>query len=167
MGTWEIILLIGMGMSIGLLLLVNVPGNFLLVGHAVWYGFITHFRKYDWNFILTLLLVAALVELAEYLVLAFGKKGYSANRILTIGAVLGGIGGAVIGLFYTPIVDSILGGIIGAILVTLFFELLVKKNSLKETQQTLIGLLIGRMGALTFKTIGTVAMTIMIAYKVL
>ena len=81
--------------------------------------------------------------------------------------MLGGIGGAVIGLFYTPFVDSIIGGIIGAILVTFFFELLVKKNSLKKTQETLIGLLIGRMGALTFKTIGTVAMTIMIAYKVL
>ncbi len=166
MGTWEILLLIGIGLSISLLVLINIPGNFLLVLNAIWYGAITGFQKYSWNFILTLLLVAALVELAEYLVLAFGKKGYSANKILILGAIIGGVLGAAIGFLYSPIVDSIIGGLLGAIIGTGLFELLIKKNSLRDTRNVLLGLLVGRMGALTFKTIGTLAMSIMIANKV-
>ncbi len=166
MGTWEFLLLVGMGISIGLLLLVNLPGNFFLVLNATWYGAITGFHKYGWNFILTLLAVAAMVELVEYLVLAFGKKGYSASKILVLGALLGAIIGAVVGLFFTPVVDSVIGGIMGAVLGTILFELIYKKNNLKATKNALVEILVGRMGALTLKTIGTVMMSIMIAYKV-
>ncbi len=166
MGTWEVLLLIGMGISVGLLLLVNLPGNFFLVLNATWYGAVTGFHRYGWNFILTLLAVAAMVELVEYLVLAFGKKGYSASKILVLGALLGAVIGAVVGLFFTPVVDSIIGGLLGAVVGTVLFELIYKKNSLKETKNALVGVLVGRMGALTLKTIGTVMMSIMIAYKV-
>ncbi len=166
MGTWELILLLSMVISLGLLLILNIPGNFLLVFHAFWYGEVTGFNKYGWNFILTLLLVAAIVELVEYLILAFGKKSYSANKVLVVAVVAGGILGAVIGLFLSPVVDSIIGGIAGAVIGTVIFELILQKKNLKEVKNALIGLLLGRMGTLTVKTMGTVAMAIMIAYKV-
>ena len=164
MGTLEIIFLVILVFSlVGIFL--SLPGNFIIVIDALWYGLATSFEKYKFSFIVSLVLMALLIELLEYMVIAFGKRGYSANRILVIGAIAGGMLGAISGAFASPVLGTITGGIVGIALGTVLFEVLIKKNNLREAKQAMLGALIGRLGPLTVKAIGTLTMIVVVGYK--
>ncbi|NOX37809.1 MAG: DUF456 domain-containing protein [Calditrichaeota bacterium] len=163
-GTLEIIFLVILAFSlVGIFL--SIPGNFIIVIDALWYGLATRFERYKFSFIISLILIALLIELLEYIVIAFGKRGYSANRILVIGAIAGGLLGAISGAFASPVLGTITGGVIGLIVGTIVFEVLIKKNNLRQAKQVMLGALIGRLGPLTVKAIGTLTMIVIVGYK--
>ena len=163
-GILEILFLLVLGFSlVGIFL--SIPGNFLIVLDTLWYGLATHFKRYHFSFVLTLILIAVGVELLEYLVIAFGKRGYTANRILAVGAVVGGILGVISGAFFSPVLGSVIGGFLGVLLSTILVELIIRGRSLREASHSLLGALIGRLGPLTIKAIGTLTMSIIVAVK--
>lgn len=143
---------------------LSIPGNFVIFLNAAWYGLATGFDNFPLNFLLTLFAVAVGVELLEYVVIAFGARRYGASRWGVVAAIIGGIVGSISGFFFSPILGAIIGGIVGVIVGTVSIELWRGKN-IRESAYAAFGALLGRLGGLTIKAIGTVTMIVMIAHK--
>ena len=76
---------------------LSIPGNFVVALNTFWYGVATNFEKVTFSFFITLFIIAAAVEFAEYLIIALGAKRYGASRWGVVGAILGGIFGGLSG----------------------------------------------------------------------
>ncbi len=124
----------------------------------------TGFDNFSFGFLLTLFAVAIGVELLEYLIIAFGARKYGASRWGVVAAILGGIAGSISGFFFSPIVGAIIGGLIGVIVGTVSIEIWRGKN-VRDSAYAALGAVLGRLGGLTIKAIGTVTMIVMIANK--
>ena len=59
---------------------LSIPGNFIVALNTLWYGLVTNFEKISFSFFITLIIIAAAVEFAEYLIIALGAKRYGASR---------------------------------------------------------------------------------------
>ena len=145
---------------------LSIPGNFVVALNALWYGFATNFETITLSFFLTLIIIAAAIEFAEYLIIALGAKRYGASRWGVVGAIAGGIVGGLSGFTFSPIVGAIIGGFIGVILGTMLLELIIKKRNLDAAYKAMLGALIGKVGGLTIKVIGTLTMAVVVGYKV-
>jgi uncharacterized protein YqgC (DUF456 family) len=157
------ILILGFGL-IGNFL--SIPGNFVVAINSLWYGLATNFETINFSFILTLILIAAFIEFIEYLIIALGARRYGASRWGVVGAILGGISGGLSGFTFSPVFGAILGGLIGVIIGTMLLELLIKKKNIREAFHAMLGALIGKVGGLTIKVIGTLAMVVIVGYKI-
>jgi uncharacterized protein YqgC (DUF456 family) len=102
----------------------------------------------------------------EYLIIALGAKRYGASRWGVGGAILGGIIGGLSGFTFSPIFGAIIGGFIGVIMGTMLLELIIKKRNFDAAYHAMLGALIGKVGGLTIKVIGTLTMAVVVGYKV-
>ncbi len=143
---------------------LSIPGNFIIFLNSVWYGIATNFNQFSFSFLITLFIVAVAVELLEYFVIAFGARKYGASRLGVVGAILGGIGGGVSGFFFSPVFGAMVGGFAGVIVGTLSVEMLRGKH-VREAAHATVGAILGRVGGLTIKAIGTVTMIFIVANK--
>lgn len=146
---------------------LSIPGNFVVALNTFWYGVATNFEKATFSFFLTLIIIAAIVEFVEYLIIALGAKRYGASRWGVVGAILGGIVGGLSGFTFSPIFGAIIGGFCGVILGTMLLELIIKGRDIRAAFHAMLGALIGKVGGLTVKVIGTLTMAIIVGYKVL
>lgn len=144
---------------------LSLPGNFIVALNTLWYGIVTGFHKYSFSWFITLLLIAILVELVEYLLITMGARKYGASRWGVVGSIVGGILGSISGAFFSPVVGAIVGGFAGVLLGTLIVEMVFKKRSFTEARRAIMGALIGRVGALSVKAVGTVTMVMIVSYK--
>ncbi len=163
MSILEIIFLVILGFSI-ISNFFSLPGNFIVVIDTIWYGIATGFHKFPFTFLLTLLLIAVVVELLEYFIIAFGARRYGATRLGAVAGILGGLGGSISGFFVSPLLGAIIGGFIGVVFGTLFIEMM-RGKSLREALNATLGATLGRIGGLTVKAIGSVAMVALVASK--
>ncbi len=145
---------------------LSIPGNFVVALNTFWYGVATNFEKITFSFFITLIMIAAAVEFAEYLIIALGAKRYGASRWGVVGAILGGIVGGLSGFTFSPIFGAIIGGFIGVIFGTMLLELIIKGRNVRAAFHAMLGALIGKVGGLTVKVIGTLTMAIVVGYKV-
>jgi uncharacterized protein YqgC (DUF456 family) len=144
----------------------SIPGNFIVVFDAGWYGLATGFDDFSLSLFLTLLVIAVAVELLEYFIIAFGARRYGATKMGAAAGILLGIGGSISGFFVSPLLGAIIGGFSGVIVGTLSIELLRGKN-LREALHATYGAILGRVGGLTVKVLGSLIMVVIIASKVL
>ncbi len=142
----------------------SIPGNFIIVLNTFWYGLVTGFHQYSLSFLITLLLIALLVEFLEYVVIAFGARRYGASRAAVIVGILSGIAGGISGFFVSPVLGALIGGFIGVILGSLSIEL-IRGKGLRESLTAAYGAVLGRVGGLTVKALGTVVMIAILATK--
>ncbi len=145
---------------------LSIPGNFVVVLDSFLYGLATNFEKFHLSFILTLLLIAALIEFVEYLVIALGARRYGASRGGVVAGIVGGLIGSISGAFFSPVVGALVGGFSGVIIGTFLLELLIKHRPSREAFHVVLGALIGKVGGLTIKAVGTVTMVVLVAYKI-
>ncbi|MFQ5584520.1 MAG: DUF456 family protein, partial [Calditrichia bacterium] len=130
-----------------------------------WYGIATNFETVTVSFILTMVLIAAIVEFVEYLIISLGARRYGASRWGVVGAILGGIIGSLSGFTFSPVFGAVIGGFIGVIVGTILLELIIKKKNVQAALYAMLGALIGKVGGLTVKVIGTLTMVVIIGYK--
>lgn len=164
MSAWEVVFIIILAFSL-IANFLSIPGNFIVVINALWYGLVTGFEKYSFTFLFTLVVIALAVEFCEFVLLSIGARRYGASRWGVVGGIVGGIVGSISGAFVTPILGAILGGFLGVMLGTLIVEMIFKKRNLRETSRAILGVLIGKVGSLTVKAIGTVTMVVLVSYK--
>lgn len=145
---------------------LSIPGNFIVALNTLWYGLVTNFEKISFSFFITLIIIAAAVEFAEYLIIALGAKRYGASRWGVVGAILGGIIGGLSGFTFSPIFGAIIGGFLGVIVGTILLELIIKGRDLNAAYHAMLGALIGKVGGLTIKVIGTLTMAVVVGFKV-
>lgn len=156
------VLILGFGLVSNFL---SIPGNFVVAFNALWYGIATNFETVTVSFILTMVLIAAIVEFVEYLIIALGARRYGASRWGVVGAILGGIIGSLSGFTFSPVFGAVIGGFIGVIVGTILLELIIKKKNIQAALYAMLGALIGKVGGLTVKVIGTLTMVVIIGYK--
>jgi uncharacterized protein len=143
---------------------LSIPGNFIVVLDTIWYGLATDFSRFSTSFLITLLIIAVAVELLEYVIIAFGARRYGATKLGVVAAIVGGILGSISGFFFSPVLGAILGGFVGVSVGTLGIEL-IRGKSFKDALHATLGAILGRVGGLTVKAIGSVTMVVMVASR--
>lgn len=143
---------------------LSIPGNFIILLNTLWYSVATNFNQIGISFLITLLIIAIFVEFLEYLVIAFGARRYGATKLGVIAAILGGIGGSISGFFFSPVLGAIIGGFIGVIIGTMTIEIMRGKN-VHDALYATFGAIIGRVGGLSVKAIGSVTMVVIVANR--
>ncbi len=145
---------------------LSIPGNFIVFLNTLFYGVFTDFDKLSFSFLLIIFIIAVLIELLEYLIIAFGARKYGASKLGVVAAIIGGIGGSISGFFFSPVLGAIIGGFIGVMAGTMTIELLRGKN-IREVLYATYGALLGRVGGLSVKAIGTVTLVVIVANRIL
>ncbi|WP_235935204.1 DUF456 domain-containing protein [Candidatus Laterigemmans baculatus] len=120
---------VAVGWSAGLLVLctlawalnlVSLPGNWIavgLVGLYAWLGPEAGRASITWPVVAAVFAVAVLGEVIEFFAAAFGAQRAGASRRSTMFAVLGSLGGAVMGMvFGSAIPIPIVGSVVAAVL---------------------------------------------------
>jgi uncharacterized protein YqgC (DUF456 family) len=142
-------------MLVGLVMTpLGLPGNWIILGCAVIYGFATHWTKFGWPFLALLAAAAIVGEIIEALSSAFGAKKYGASTGATVAAIVGSIVGLSIGTGIMPVIGTIAGAFAGAFLGAFLYEYMQQKDS-QQAFRSGMGAFLGRTAAVIVKgTIG-------------
>ncbi|HEX6106114.1 MAG TPA: DUF456 domain-containing protein [Gemmatimonadales bacterium] len=107
---------------VGLVLIpFGLPGLWVIVLGILGYGWLTEFRTMGVVFLVTILVLALLGELAEaWIGFRFARR-YGGSRRAGWGALIGGLAGAIVGV-PVPLVGSVVGGFLGAFAGAALFE---------------------------------------------
>ncbi|MEM6755860.1 MAG: DUF456 family protein, partial [Planctomycetota bacterium] len=109
--------------AVGVLLtVVQLPGNWLILGATAavaWWRWGAADPTYGWWTLGTLLGLALLGEVIEFVAAAAGSRGAGGSKraagLAIVGAVVGAIVGAIV-LTVIPIVGWVVGGLIGSVI---------------------------------------------------
>ena len=107
---------------VGLVLIpFGLPGLWVIVLGILGYGWLTEFGTMGVVFLVTILVLALLGELAEaWIGFRFARR-YGGSRRAGWGALIGGLAGAIVGV-PVPLVGSVVGGFLGAFAGAALFE---------------------------------------------
>jgi uncharacterized protein len=109
--------------AIGGLILIpfGLPGLWLIVLAIIGYGWLTDFQTMSAWFLILVIALALVGELAEaWIGFRFAQR-YGGSRRAGWGALIGGLVGAVIGV-PLPVLGSVIGGFVGAFVGAALFE---------------------------------------------
>lgn len=113
--------------------LLGLPGIWLMVGATAVYAWMTHPQQYVGFWTLgTLLGIALLAEIVEFLAGAGGAKKAGGSLRAAVGAIAGGLIGAFVLTFGLPVIGTIIGGCIGAFVGALAAEYSVARDSARS-----------------------------------
>ena len=144
----------------------SIPGNFVVFLNTLLYGIATNFENMTFWFLVLIFFLALVIELMEYLIIAFGARQFGASKLGVVMAIFGGIIGSISGFSFSPVLGALLGGFLGVILGTLVIEL-VRGRHITEALKATQGALLGRVGGLSIKAIGTVTLVVIVAHRLL
>ena len=132
------------------LIFLGLPGTWSILGIAVAWGVLTNAPDFSWPFLLFLLCLAVVGEVAEFAATYFGAKKYGGSGKGSvsgmIGAVIGGILGAPLLFGFGALFGALVGGFSGCWLV----ERLSGKDSAAALNAAL-GATLGRFGGFVVK----------------
>lgn len=160
-----------LALAVGVLgTLVGLPGTILILADAVIFSACTHWQRPSWWVLLILALLSLIAETSDNLLSMVGTRyGGGSNRTGWI-ALVGGIAGALIGSWLSPLFSSIglLGGVVGFVLGVLLVPLLLavagaylavylyelrQGKTPSEAQRVAKGALLGRLLGAMAKTV--------------
>ena len=154
---WLIIgyVVLGLFMLAGLIITpLGLPGNWLILGSAVVYGFSTQWAKYGWTFIMLVAVAAVFGEIIETTSSAIGAKKFGASTGATVAAIVGTLVGLSLGTGVMPAVGTLIGALAGAFLGAFIYEY-IKLRDREQALRAGLGAFLGRTAAIIAKeTIG-------------
>lgn len=106
--------------------LLGLPGLWLMVGAAAGYAWVTGFDRFlGWPGLISLLVLAAIAEVLEFLAGSAGAKAAGASRRGMIGAIVGALVGGILltALLPIPVLGTIFGVCLGAFLGAAIVEM--------------------------------------------
>jgi uncharacterized protein YqgC (DUF456 family) len=140
-----------------IMIILGLPGTFIIVIAALIYGFVTQFSYITiWGFIF-LMLIAIGLELIEAGITWAAIQKTGASKRTFFGAVLGSILGGFWGTFTLPIVGTILGVIVGAASGAILTEWILTRDA-RHAVFAGIGVFVGSVSAKIIKFLGGLAM---------
>jgi uncharacterized protein YqgC (DUF456 family) len=158
---YYILLLIVSAASMALVV-VTLPGLWVMTAAAAIYALLTHEAYVGYKSLIALFLLALVAEVLELTAGGAAAKKAGGSRRATIGAFFGGIAGGIIGSFVLPLVLTIIGVCIGSLVGAALGEITVAR----ETGQALRvgwGAAKGRfLGVLLKVAFGTVMLLIIL-----
>lgn len=139
--------------------LLGLPGLWLMLASVAGYAVVTGWNRYvGWASLVTLLVLALLAEVVEFLAGSAGAKKAGGSKRGMIGAIVGGLlGGFFLTFIPIPIVSTIVGVCLGTFLGAWGAELMVGKE-MDHSMQIGWGAAKGRLVGTLLKTMFGVAM---------
>jgi len=151
---------------IGLILIIlGIPGTFLIWAAAFVYGLATKFYDMNAAILLILLGIALLGELIEFVSGLYGARRFGASRLGMIFALLGGMTGGILGTIVCPLAGTIVGVLFGAFAGAFAGERLLRKK-LMPSLRAGFGAFIGRMSGTFMKLLLGMVMAAIILTRV-
>lgn len=131
--------------------LVGLFGNWIILGAmgAVWffYGFVP-FGWVGWG---TMIALAVLGEILETWFAGYGAARFGGSKGSMVAALVGCIGGAILGSPIFPILGTLIGAIVGAFAAAALYEIIQHQRSIKQAAWTGVGAALGKVGGLFAK----------------
>lgn len=135
------------------LTLAGLPGIWLMIGLSLLVAWLTPQSSrigFEWPTLVTVLVIAAIAEIVELLAGATGSKKSGGSHWGAIGALFGGMAGAILGTFLipVPVIGTIAGAVGGAFAGAVILELASGKPhgvALRSGKGAAIGHFIGIM----------------------
>lgn len=124
-------------------ILFGLPGTIVILIDAAVYASVTGFEKIGFKILITLLLLSALAELADFAVGMAGAVNFGASRKAFWVSVIGGLIGAALLAPFLWGLGAVAGGLLGGFAGILIVELL-NRARLKPTLRTAWGSLLGQ-----------------------
>jgi hypothetical protein len=131
------------------LIVLGLPGLWIMVASAVVYNMIVPGDPIGWVSLIAVAVLALVAELLEFTMTGRYARKYGGSRRAGWGAILGGMVGAIVG-FPVPIVGPIIGAFIGSFVGALVAEL-TGGASATDATRVAKGALIGRVVSTVLK----------------
>lgn len=136
-----------------LISLAGLPGNWLMIGSAtlLWYVYRGDRDVFHWGTFVAVIAIAAVGEIIELCAGAMGARKFGGTWYGSVGALAGGLIGAVAGtifLAFIPIIGTIAGAVGGAFLGATTMEMLSgrqRDESIKAGQGAALGHVTGNL----------------------
>lgn len=144
-----------------LLVLLTLPGLWLMTAAAGVYALLTHGIHLGFKSLLALLILSLIGEILEISAGSAAAKQAGAGRRGMIGGLVGGIIGGIVGSFLLPIVLSIVGVCIGSFVGAGLFEMLGSRDAVHSVRVGW-GAAKGRFQGMILKLAIGVAMSLLI-----
>ena len=140
-------------------ILLGLPGTIVILFDVLIYALVTGFDKIGFGILLVLVVISAIAESLEFLLGIAWAKRYGTSRRGIVASVVGGIVGA---LLLTPVflgLGALIGSFLGALLGAFAVEILGQRE-LKPAARAGFGALMGRLAGLAAKGLCGLAMVI-------
>lgn len=142
----------GLAIFVALLLdLVGLFGNWIILSAMLAVWFFKGFVPFGWLGLGLMLGLAVLGEILETWFAGYGARKFGGSKGAMVAALVGTIGGAILGSPVFPIVGTLLGAIAGAFVAAAIYEIIQHERSMKEAAWTGVGAAVGKVGGLFAK----------------
>ena len=138
-------------------LIFGLPGNFVILGASMLYGWYGGFQEITVKIIIILIVLALAGELIEFLLGILGSKKYESSNRAVVGSIIFGIIGAVMGAPFFFGIGAVVGAFAGAFAGAIIVELSQGKN-MDEALKSGWGAFIGRVAGTISKGAVGIAM---------
>ena len=131
-------------------IIFGFPGTFLILGDVIIYSWITGFEKIGIKIIIALVVISLLAEAIDFFLGISGARRYGSSKSGVVLSIIGGIVGAIM---MTPILFG-LGAIIGVFLggfAGAFLGEYLEQRKLKQAIRAGYGAMIGRIAGTLVK----------------
>ena len=126
-----------------ILIVLGLPGTWIMVATAVVYNMIVPGDPIGWFTLVAVGVLALIAELLEFTLTGRYARKYGGSRRASWGAILGGMIGAMVG-FPVPIIGPVIGAFVGSFCGALLAEL-TGGTSAGDATRVAKGALIGRV----------------------
>ncbi|MDL2266433.1 DUF456 domain-containing protein [Desulfovibrio sp. OttesenSCG-928-G15] len=133
-----------------MLIILSLPGNWVILLIAGVWSFLTGAPEFTWAFFALLIVLAAAGEAVDFLAGYFGAKKYGGSNKGSLGGMIGAIAGAIL---FAPLllgVGALFGALGGGFVGCYLVERVTGKPG-AEALRAAKGATLGRFGGLVFK----------------
>lgn len=141
-----------------LMTMVRLPGTWLIVAVAAFYGWYDGWVRLSVSLLLVLLGIALLAEILETVMSMLAVRRVGASRKAAIGGLIGGFAGMLIFSIPVPLVGTVIGALLGCFLGAMIGEMLAQQNLNMATKAGLVSAAGFAFGAM-LKTAAAIAMS--------
>ena len=142
---------------------IGIPGTFIIAVAALLYSIFTDFANISWTLIFMLFTIAILLEMLEFALSGYMANRFGGSKYSVIGAIAGGLIGAVWGTAILPIIGTLIGAFFGAFGGAFIGEYFISRD-VNRAILAGIGAFLGAVGGKTMKTVTAVAMVVTIGF---
>jgi uncharacterized protein len=140
-------------------ILFGLPGTIIILVDAALYAAVTGFERIGFKILITLLILSILAELADFAVGMAGAVKFGASRTAFWASVIGGLIGAILMMPFWLGLGAVTGGFLGGFIAILIVELL-RQNRLKPAIRAAWGAILGRAAGICVKGVFALIMTV-------
>jgi uncharacterized protein YqgC (DUF456 family) len=150
-----IAVVVGLGLD-----LLGLFGNWIILGAVVIAWILTGFEHFGWYGIGAMLVLAILGEVLETAAAGYGASKFGGSKGSILAALVGCLGGAVLGTPVFPIIGTLIGACVGAFVAAALYEYIKHEKEAGEAMWTGLGAALGKVAGLFAKLLMGLAMLV-------